>query len=143
MLIFDLKYGWDIKQKTIFETASEIITILDKNGNIVATNDAWTQFAVNNDISDFAKVSIGTNYIDVCNNSCGANCDGAKFVAQGISNLLNSDIVSPLIFTHEYPCDSQSERRWFKLSAYRISILDDIGVVIIHENITYKKIKLS
>ncbi|MCT9098408.1 PAS domain-containing sensor histidine kinase [Haloarchaeobius sp. HME9146] len=86
--------------------------ILDAAGTIVYTNERWRSFGVANDI-DEDPTSIGKNYIAVCD-AGGDDDEFAASTAAGLRSLLAGDREE---FSLEYPCHSQSEKRWFLLYA--------------------------
>ena len=51
--------------KTILNSMTEHISVLDERGVIVSVNDAWKRFAVANDAPELAQFSLGLNYRDV------------------------------------------------------------------------------
>ncbi len=109
------------------------IAVLDPNGEILAVNTSWQEFARANDMHDEAVWGIGANYLEVCRS---ARADpNARVALKGILDVMKRRRLS---FYHEYPCHSPDKKRWFAL---RVSPLVDYPefVVVSHEDITERK----
>lgn len=107
------------------------ICVLDGAGNIVAVNQAWRDFASRNS----AAVSdgfVGENYLTLCDAVVGDDAPVAAAVAAGIRGVLRGDIHES---SHNYPCHSPSEQRWFSVRITKFQG-DDPHVAISHVNIT-------
>ncbi|MCG5526232.1 response regulator [Ectothiorhodospira haloalkaliphila] len=138
-----------LEQRQIFtqgvlDSVSAHIAVLDRTGVIVAVNEAWRRFAMENaPESDLGSQDnhLGINYLDVCrpaedgagDSNAGARRD-AKDVAAGIEAVMSGRAPS---FNLEYPCHSPSEERWFVMTVTPLP--HSGGVVINHLNITERK----
>lgn len=111
------------------------IAVLDGEGRIVATNEAWERFAQQNGGVD-TQTGIGVNYLHVCQGACGESSEGADDVFAGIGSVLAGHQGQ---FSYEYPCHSREERRWFLLQVSGLSGGVD-GAVLLHINITQRKL---
>jgi PAS domain S-box-containing protein len=109
------------------------IAILDQNGVILATNKAWRQFADANSAGD--DVSIGSNYLDVCDSASGTSGD-AVVVASSLRAVLQGEQKD---FAMDYACHSSTQRRWFLARGTRLEA-SPARVVVSHENITAAKL---
>ena len=118
----------------IIDSLSEHIAVLDSNGTITAVNTAWKRFAIENGGGN--QDYVGISYIDICRKASelpqGKEVDN---VTEGILAVLKGQ---RLEFTVEYPCDSETEERWFLMYARPISYSGE-GVVVSHINITDRK----
>jgi PAS domain S-box-containing protein len=88
------------------------IAALDRQGVILATNEAWRRFARENGAPDLANTSVGQDYLETCRRATGAFAEGARETLVGIQAVLDGE---RLLFTLEYPCPSPTEQRWFLL----------------------------
>lgn len=113
------------------------IVILDHQGNIIAVNDAWQNFAADNsnDPNITKKTGIGINYLEVCRMAKGNNSAEAKAVVKGITDVLAGKVK---FFSLEYPCHSPFEERWFSLNCTPL-LSSQMRAVISHSDITDKK----
>lgn len=112
------------------------VAMLDAEGNIIAVNQAWQNFARQNACNNDA-CGIGANYLNVCDSSSGPGSEEAKAIAQAIRDIIRRKRSS---FWVEYPCHSPDQRRWFQM---RVSHYDSTGgarVLVAHENITETKL---
>lgn len=89
------------------------IAVLDREGNIVAVNEAWRRFSGDNG-GAAAGTDVGANYLAVCDASAGDDGAGAREVLEGVRAVLAGERPS---FRAEYACHSPDEERWFMLYA--------------------------
>ena len=113
------------------------IAVLDSDGKIVSTNDAWKEFSSNNGENDLINTSEGGNYYTVCEKSASKGDTLAGGVLAGLKNVINDK--SPEFYI-EYPCHSPLEERWFSMQALKFENEDEPMVVISHQNITARKL---
>ncbi|MFO0888651.1 MAG: sensor domain-containing diguanylate cyclase [Isosphaeraceae bacterium] len=125
----------DFFRKVMDSMASQIAVLAD-DGTVVAVNRAWQLFAVDNGLGP-ETCGPGSNYLRVCDLAEGGCSEEAAAVARGIREVLAGDRGE---FSLEYPCHSPFERRWFRL---RVSRVEDAGrffSVVLHENVTTRKL---
>lgn len=107
------------------------ICVLDKDGVILKTNDAWKEFSRNNSDRTVAGVDVGQNYLDICRRAIVGGESATQVVLDGIESVLAGSQPS---FSTEYPCHSPEEERWFQM---RVKPLKGArGVVISHTDIS-------
>ncbi|MHC1602543.1 MAG: PAS domain S-box protein [Methermicoccaceae archaeon] len=116
----------------VLSSLSEHIAVLDAQGNIINTNDAWDRFALENESHDLTKTGVGANYLEVCRV---ASMDDADEVYEGIRAVLDGS--SP-VFHFEYDCHSPQEERWFLMYITPLGG-EQGGAVVSHINITERK----
>ncbi|MGH3848972.1 MAG: PAS domain S-box protein, partial [Pseudonocardiaceae bacterium] len=122
--------------QTVLDSMSEHIAVLNRNGEIIAVNRAWQQFAqTNSEKGDGQQQYTGMNYLTVCRNASGPFADQASAALEGIKSVLEGAIAS---FILEYPCHSPQEERWFLMSVTPLPTSRG-GAVIAHLNITARK----
>ncbi|QLD85566.1 HAMP domain-containing histidine kinase [Natronomonas halophila] len=109
------------------------VALLDADGDILATNEAWTEFGQFNGLEG-PPDSIGQNYLSVCETA--EDDPFARTAASGIRAVLDGERGS---FRLEYPCHSPEEKRWFLMYAGRID-LSDAAALVAHLNITSRKV---
>ena len=133
---FDHTRRYEILRE-IFDSLSEHVAVLDREGCIVDTNLSWKRFAQDNSLSDQCRLQ-GENYIEVCDSSVGVAAGEAKPAAAGIRAVLSGEIPE---FTLEYPCHSPREKRWFLMTVTPLvshGVID--GAVVSHIQITTRKL---
>jgi PAS domain S-box-containing protein len=123
--------------QTILDSIPEHLAVLDARGVIVKVNRAWCRFAEANGASPAAASGVGLSYLDICMAGAGSP-DGAEAwsARAGIEAVIGK---SSDFFTLDYPCDSPTERRWFRMSVFPMIAPCD-GVVVFHENVTQRKL---
>ena len=121
----------------IIDSLAAHVAVLDSEGRIVMTNDAWNRFARENSPGRPHRTGIGVNYLNICRSACGGeSAEGAEDILGGLTQLLEGAREN---FYFEYPCHSPTERRWFLLQATRLRGPAG-GAVLLHVNITERKL---
>lgn len=121
------------KQVILNSVAAEIC-VLDRDGVILAVNEPWRRFAMENSIESgkpAAGTDVGANYLAACNAA-----NGAIDIRSGIQSVLDGRLPN---FILEYPCHSPQQQRWFAMSVTPLGEAAHSGVVITHTNITERK----
>jgi DNA-binding CsgD family transcriptional regulator len=122
--------------KTIFDSLSANIAILNHKGVILATNRAWQLFANKNNMKkDFD--SVGYNYLEICDTAIGKDAEISWKAAEGIRSVVNGDVKEFLL---DYPCHSPTKKHWFYMRVVRLADPASIKVIISHEEITELKL---
>ena len=119
----------------ILDALSAEIAVLNRDGVIVAVNQSWRDFAVDNRIASGGSIpyiSVGTNYIAVCQSAANLALEDALHALEGIRAVLEGHLPS---YSQEYPCHSPKQRRWFNMN---VTPFND-GVVVAHIDITERK----
>jgi PAS domain S-box-containing protein len=111
------------------------IAVLDGNGTIVATNEAWRGFGRHCDGSRGAVGGIGENYFDAC-----ATKDGDPYSTRAASGLRALLAGQGRSFTMEYPCHGPHHERWFTLRATRVNSPGPVRVLTVHEDVTERRV---
>jgi PAS domain-containing protein len=103
--------------RTVLDSLSAHIAIMDEDGVILDTNRAWRDFAVMSGMpADYT--SIGENYLALCEATEGEDGNDARAVAAGIRNVINGDVDE---FLYDYPCHSADGPHWYYMRAIRMS----------------------
>ena len=113
-----------------FDGIAPHIAILDAAGKIVHVNEAWRQFAVENDCHD-PKAYVGQNYLDIVRRAAWTGDELAHEALEGIGAVLSGEQQR---FSQKYPCHAPGVERWFVMTATRVSRGSDI--VIAHDVVT-------
>jgi len=121
--------------RSVTDSFSVHVAVLDENGTILTTNRAWREFAQTNPPVT-ANVCEGANYLAVCDRATGCGADDSAAMAAGIRAVLRRQERE---FVLEYPCHSPDEKRWFQARVTRF--LDDgvPRIVVAHANLTQRK----
>ena len=119
-----------------FDRLSGSATILDGDGVILDTNQAWRLFSHLND-GNAAATDIGVNYLTVCDAAAATGADSAAAVGSALREILSGDRVR---FDIEYPCASPTEDRWFLLQASALAAVNGSGLLVAHTDITAQRL---
>jgi serine phosphatase RsbU (regulator of sigma subunit) len=122
--------------KTVLNSLSANIAILDENGVILETNQAWREYATANAMEGPVD-SIGVNYLKLCDATTGKEARDAKNVAAGIRAVIRGETKE---FLYDYPCHGQDGRHFYYLRAIRVDGIEPTRVVVSHEDITALKL---
>lgn len=112
------------------------VTVIGAHGTIVATNDAWNRFAVENEVRDLRAVGQGANYLEVCRKAAAKGVDEGQAVLEGIRRVLNG---TQAFFQLEYSCHSPVHQRWFLMTVSPL-LGHKGGAVVSHTDITGHKL---
>ncbi|OIN90869.1 MAG: hypothetical protein AUJ20_12945 [Comamonadaceae bacterium CG1_02_60_18] len=122
---------------SVFNSVVESIAVLDAQGIIIAVNEPWRKFALDNGAAADAHGFVGQSYLATCAGATGQGCgDEAEAVAAGIRSVMDGKSQE---FHLEYPCHSPDQKRWFHLEVRPFSG-PQRGVLVAHTNITAAKL---
>ncbi len=123
--------------QAILNSLTAHIAVLDRSGTILAVNQAWERFTVENPGAGPLQVGVGVNYLEVCRQASEPQAEDARRALAGIERILADPDSEP--FEMEYPCHSPEEHRWFLM---RVAPLrgGEGGAVVSHINITARKL---
>jgi signal transduction histidine kinase len=126
----------EIFYKSLLNSLSHQIAVVDRKGVIVAVSNSWNEFAFDNGNDTLKNISIGTNYFHVCQKAFDSGDESAYNALYGIKSVLDENRNN---FYMEYPCHSTNEKRWYSMLATKFKG-DESLVVIEHQNITALKL---
>ena len=118
--------------RAVVNSISAHVCVLNKEGMILKTNDAWKVLAREQVDSVFTIGEIGQNYFDLCRRTAAGSTSTGHAILQGLEAVLKGD--DP-IFSAEYYAQMPGEGdRWFLM---RVTPLKGgKGVVILHTDIS-------
>jgi len=122
--------------KTVLNSLSANIAIIDEMGVILETNQAWRNYATVNQMEG-SNDSIGVNYLELCDATTGKEAKDARNVAAGIRSVIKGAIKE---FMYDYPCHGPDGRHFYYVRAVRVAEEQPIRVVVSHEDITALKL---
>ncbi|WP_395736845.1 response regulator [Prosthecobacter sp.] len=121
--------------ESTLEAIPASLAVLDEDGVILSTNEAWLAFAEAND-GAVEAMGVGTSYLAVCDASAASGDQDAARFATGIREVMRGEVTR---FSMEYPCHSPSQQRWFV--GYVTPFLGNgpHSVVIAHVDVSERK----
>jgi diguanylate cyclase (GGDEF)-like protein len=122
--------------KSVLDTITANIAVIDKQGYIHYVNQSWEKFAKSND-----HILNGNwddvNYLETCDHAALMGDELAKQAADGIRRVINNE---QKLFYIEYPCHSPHEERWFMMRVTEFQLGEETYFVLSHYNITERKL---
>lgn len=116
----------------ILDSVDAHVCVIDETGQILYVNDAWRQFALDNQLT-WPDAGLHANYFDVLPETNQASAPDQARLRADLEALLAGTTSH---VAHEFPCHSKREQRWFELRAKRFGFQDQVRVVILHDPIT-------
>ncbi|ADB16088.1 PAS/PAC sensor hybrid histidine kinase [Pirellula staleyi DSM 6068] len=120
---------------SLLDALSMHIAVIDSQGVVLGVNQAWRKFGRENGIRATFN-PVGSNYFEICQCAASSGAYEAADVAAQVREVAKAHRAE---FTHEYPCNSPTEQRWFRLRAAPYIWNNRRVVVIAHDNITPQK----
>ena len=111
------------------------VAILDERGVILATNQAWNDYAAID--GEGTTVGPGAAYLEACDYAARRGNAHAPRVAAAIRDVIGGERTE---FDMEYPCPTGNNRRWFLVRLTRFAGDGPVRVVVSHEDITPTKL---
>jgi len=130
----DLRRRSEELSQAVLNSMQAHIAVLDREGRVVAVNEAWRRFSEENG-GAVAGTDIGTNYLRVCTAAAAAGGEGAREILEGLRAVLAGRREG---FRAEYPCHAPGRERWFMLYATPLPGARG-GAVVSHIDITDRK----
>lgn len=124
----------ELFNKSVLNSLTAQIAVLDENGVIIAINEAWKNFARENGSTD-PEAYLGNNYFAACEAAIRTGDQTADQVDLGIHAVLDG---LRSHFKAEYPCNSPTQQRWFSITVVPLQE-PTRGAIIIHQDITESK----
>lgn len=119
----------------VLDSLTSNIGVIDFSGVIVAINQSWKTFGIENGDDTLQGTGIGSNYFKACEVAIAAGVDYAAAAFEGIKSIMDN---KEEVFYLEYPCHSPQQRRWFGMRVMKFEGNQEL-VVISHHDITGRK----
>ncbi|MBB1126979.1 chemotaxis protein CheB [Thiospirillum jenense] len=124
----------DIKRlQAVLDSLPEHVAVLDTDGKILMVNEAWRNFAINNNDINITIGGPGSDYLSSSILGTGMKTGNyAQEARTGIEAVLSG---RERAFSMEYPCHSADRQRWFVMHASPIHHAAG-GVIVSHIDIS-------
>lgn len=122
--------------KGILNSLRSHIAVIDPSGTIVAVNESWKQFSLENGETALERTGVGSNYFRVCEKAIASGDKIASEALSGMKNIFTEENSSLYL---EYPCDSPETPRWFSMRGMKFES-DEPMIVVSHTDITERKL---
>ncbi|HEY2432237.1 MAG TPA: PAS domain S-box protein [Vicinamibacterales bacterium] len=117
----------------ILDSLPAHIAVIDRDGAIIAVNDAWRAFALSNGGS-IAVGGAGANYLEICRGAVRRGLHEARQAVELIERACRGEHGLEI----EYRCESAAGVRWFTMTAEPLRRPEG-GAVVAHTEITARK----
>ncbi|MDB4882143.1 MAG: Blue-light-activated protein [Gemmatimonadetes bacterium] len=114
------------------DTLPDRVAMLSSEGDVLAVNRAWTEFADANERRD-GDTGVGTNYLLVCERQADAGAVEARAAGAGARDVLAGRRES---FGMEYPSRTPDSERWFRLAVRGAARPGAVAAVVTHADVT-------
>ncbi len=111
------------------------IAVMNLDGTILFTNEAWNRFARENGNPPLRAARQGASYLEIWKRAVSDGVPGAPVILSGIKDVLEGKRNH---FSIEYPCDLPTEQRWFTMNVAPLEGTKS-GVVTSHLDVTRRK----
>ena len=118
----------------VLDALPDATAVLDSAGQIVAVNNAWAMFSLDNG-GNSATTGPGVSYLEVTRRAGATGNGEAREMTRQIEAVLAGETVEAEL---EYACPSPAANRWFLARVTRLSS-PIAGAVVSHVNITRRK----
>jgi PAS domain S-box-containing protein len=127
--------------RATIDALTSTLCVLDENGNIIAVNKAWREFAQANSMWT-ESVSEGADYLATCDAVARDSCPAAAEVADAIRRVMAGEHQSYSV-EYECECDCPRETRWFMTTVTRFPGDGPLRLVVKHDNVTERKLAVE
>lgn len=121
--------------ESILNSLTAHFAVIDKQGNIVAVNDAWQRFAQESCRECADTVCIGSNYLTIWQHAITESEPATQAALAGIQSVLSG---AENYFELEYPCSSPTQERWFSMTVTPLKN-NEGGAIVSHTDISDRK----
>jgi PAS domain S-box-containing protein len=123
----------DLLRSAIFGSLYGHVAALDKHGRIIAVNQAWVRFAVENG-GDPARVSIGASYVDVCRDAVDTGDPDAPRILEAVRTVLAGGAPRQV----EYATRVPGGERWYEMTVEPLRRPEG-GALVTHLDVTRRR----
>jgi signal transduction histidine kinase/CheY-like chemotaxis protein len=124
------------RSRAILDALTAHITVVDRNGVILAINEAWERFGREHGVGSPHHTGVGANYLDACRKGAAGGNTEALDALIGLRSVLDGTREQ---FLMEYTIEWEGTQRWFLLNATPLKGSRE-GAVIAHTEITERKL---
>ena len=122
--------------RSVLASLQDHVVILDRNGTVIAVNDAWKEFRMPDGApTPMGGGAVGCNYLDICNYASPSGDATGERARDGISSVLSR---KSNFFSMEYSPNWPSASGWILMRVLPLKRTEG-GVVISHRDITDRK----
>ena len=121
--------------REVLNSLSAHIAVIDSIGDIVAVNEAWKRFGIENGNCPLINTADENNYFRVCEK---AFLDGELSAAEVLSGIKEVMAKREPQYYYEYPCNSPTQERWFAMTTRPFQGEEEM-IVVAHDDVSERK----
>jgi len=121
--------------QALIDAMRDGVAVMSQDGAIECVNHAWRQFAVDK-AGDPKSHYVGENYLSICRKSAEQGDALAAKVEAGLKQMLETGVD----FRVQYPCHSDTQKRWFELLAAPFELNGARYALITLRNVTTQEL---
>ena len=125
----------EIYVRSVLDSLSAHVAVLDENASIIEANRPWVQFAEVAGVRSNPQF-LHWDYLEICRKAAdggGEQSETARAAADGLEKVMAGELNE---FVVPYYCPGEDAERWFNLRVTRLSGSDPVRYVMAHEDIT-------
>ena len=130
-----LRAGETMKSAVLGSLTSQV-AVLDREGVIIAVNESWTRFGLENAASASDVTGAGASYLEICRRAAATGDQPSREALAGIEDVLARRRPS---FGQDYGCPSRRGERWFHMTAVPLERPEG-GAVVSHTDISERRL---
>ncbi|HVW12930.1 MAG TPA: PAS domain-containing sensor histidine kinase [Mucilaginibacter sp.] len=122
-------------QVAVLNALPPLIALLNENGKIIAVNDAWKQFTLENNLG-IPHFGAGYSYLTICEKAVGLDKSDKGKIGAGIESVLSGRMKT---FELEHQGNLRGKPRWFKFLVSPLQDKKKKNVMVMHIDLTDRK----
>ena len=119
----------------ILTSLSTGVAVLDREGRILAVNEAWSRLSREDGATWGAGADVGSNYLDSCR---AAALKGVAYAGEALAGIESVLERSRQAFAFDYTCGTPPAGRWFAMAVVPLERAEG-GAVVSHTDVTERK----
>ncbi|ELY47401.1 bacterio-opsin activator domain-containing protein [Natronorubrum sulfidifaciens] len=124
-----MEHRHELAEATL-ETLPLTVAVIDTDGEILLTNQAWREFGSDDHQTDH----LGVDYIAT---AAMDDDEHARRAIDGLEAIIDGEQET---FSMEYPCHTPEQKQWFLMRANRFTVDGDVRISVAHLEITDRKL---
>lgn len=125
----------ELFNRGVLNSVDSHIVVIENCGTIVAVNELWNKFIIDNGETTLIHSNVNSNYITATQKKADSGNTKAAEALEVIQEVIDG---KKSISIYEYPCNNKTINRWFMMRVTRFE-KEQPMVVIVHSEITNLK----
>ncbi|MBS1532950.1 MAG: PAS domain-containing sensor histidine kinase [Bacteroidetes bacterium] len=122
-------------QAAVLNALPPLIALLNENGKIIAVNDSWKHFTLENNLG-IPHYGTGYSYLAICEKAVGLDKSDKGKIETGIESVLSGQVKT---FEFEHQGNLRGKTRWFKFLVSPLQDKKKKNIMVMHIDLTERK----